>query len=1834
MAPAPSARAQGNVTLTDNGATVTLANGLVSVVIQKSNGEVTSITSSVYPNTNLIESSGIGLELTHIGNGPQSAPINDYWTDISDANGATYSVVTNNGQMVDIQIRNPIASGNVTLYPNGLWDWSIHHVMRAGDSGFYTYHVWRHNASQPQAYWDADSWQGYTNGALFSASPANNAWDFCGVEKNGVSIGASPPGSNSNGVPGEVVIMPMSTYYTQPTGQYYEAGWPIFTQPTGLTHVLNPTWTKYDWPSYLGPYTSYRNTWGVASDQVGLWHCNASSEWRNGGPTKLSGAMSGDYMYMDDDEGHGLGATNTTVAAGQVFTKVIGPFFTYVNTGTDHNALWADAQARGAQEVANWPYAWVNETEADYPRNRGNVTGQISATTGQSTANAVVILGDPVSAQEPDWIWQGCINYLFWTTADANGNFTIPKVRPGNYTLYSYVPGIFGELIQNNITVSANTTTNLGTISWSPPRAQNLLFQLGIPDHSTEEYRFGDLMKQFGLWWRYANEMGTNTLNFTVGQSNVANNWYYAQCIFALANGTYFAPVWNINFNLPSVPTAPVVLTVDLAGGYGTAFYTYVNGVNRTPSPYTTTGVYTSSGADIYRDVVQVGQWQQYTVTLPASAFVAGNNTLQLQVRQGGTGTTWDTTGYWPELLLGGLMYDALKLESGNQTTQMIPNGAYKINSAFNGYSVRVPNANLTTNAPVVEWPFQFLYDEQWRITDLGSDVYSIVNLNSGLALAVQNSSTAVGAVVVQNPYTGAANQQWHAMLNAAGGVAFINENSGLALDIPTLRSDYQNSVQFIQNTPNNSASQGWFATSPTYGPPPTPANVTLAAGDGQAALSWSPSERATSYVIRRGTSAGNETTTVAGNITTTTYTDSGLSDGVTYFYVVAAATSSGGASANSNEVSTTPLPPIPTAPAGLVAAVGNSQAVLSWSPSTGATGYTILRGLTSGGETTTVASNVTATTYTDTGLSNGQTYYYVVVATNLAGASGNSTEANVTPTANPPSAPTGLVATPGNGAAALSWTAATGAASYLIQRGTSSGIYTTNLTVNAATLNYTDTGLANGVTYYYAVAALNPNGTSANSNQVSVTPALNPPAVPTGLAATPGNRQVALSWNASAGATGYTLLRGASSGNYTVTVIANTTARTYTDPGLTNNTPYYYVVFATSLGGTSANSTQVSATPSRPNGTIPWTGNASSTWDLTSLNWQYGGISVNFQNGDSPVFGNAAPGNATDVFISTPITPASITVNATTLSYSFIGLGSINGAASLSFLGNNTTLIVALANAYTGQTLIQNGTLLLQSPGTLGTSKIVFNNGTLSSLSSVGLGSNSFSVAAGNTGAIVMNPAMTLGPVVGAGTMNITVSGGGNKAENFVGAWAGNFSGTLNLTGNAAGTQLTAYYNGGSPNFDGNLANATVNMDNLAIASWDNSGGNTLSIGALNGTAAASIIGSAYAGALTLSVGALNTNSTFAGNLTNNPGGGLCNIVKTGSGTWTLSGGNSSYTGPTTVSGGTLAVASLGLGGANSSIGASSNAPASLVLNGGALQYLGASTTTDRSFTIGANNATLDASGAGSVLYSNTTALAFAAANTACNFALAGNSTGNNTLAANLANNGSGRLQLTKTGPGSWILSGSDTATGNLTVAAGALHLFGVLNTTGLVEVKSGATLDLSGPTTQFGTLQLDANSTLTGNATILTGNVINNSTLTAASGGNFSINGNLINNGTVRLLNGTALVVSGQFTNNGILDLITGAQSLPANFVNHGVVLNSSVVQIAAYSLTGGVMQLSIQSYLGHNYQLQRSDTLSPPSWYNLGVPQTGTGAPLTFVDSTGLTGNQGYYRIVVAP
>jgi hypothetical protein len=111
-------------------------------------------------------------------------------------------------------------------------------------------------------------------------------------------------------------------------------------------------------------------------------------------------------------------------------------------------------------------------------------------------------------------------------------------------------------------------------------------------------------------------------------------------------------------------------------------------------------------------------------------------------------------------------------------------------------------------------------------------------------------------------------------------------------------------------------------------------------------------------------------------------------------------------------------------------------------------------------------------------------------------------------------------------------------------------------------------------------VASLYALGSDASNPTISAL--LVPPAAPAGLAATPGNNQVGLSWNASSGATSYKVRRATVSGG-PYTMITNATSTRFADVSLVNGTTYFYVVSAVNISGESLNSTQVSATPSSP---------------------------------------------------------------------------------------------------------------------------------------------------------------------------------------------------------------------------------------------------------------------------------------------------------------------------------------------------------------------------------------------------------------------------------------------------------------------------------------------------------------------------------------------------------------------------------------------------------------------------------------------------------------------------
>jgi polygalacturonase len=111
---------------------------------------------------------------------------------------------------------------------------------------------------------------------------------------------------------------------------------------------------------------------------------------------------------------------------------------------------------------------------------------------------------------------------------------------------------------------------------------------------------------------------------------------------------------------------------------------------------------------------------------------------------------------------------------------------------------------------------------------------------------------------------------------------------------------------------------------------------------------------------------------------------------------------------------------PAPPAPANLVATPTNLQINLSWNPVAGATGYNLKQGTQSGGPYPNVVSGLTATNYTDSNVTNGVEYFYIVTATEAGGESTNSIEASAVPL--PSNQPTNIVALITDGQLQLSW--------------------------------------------------------------------------------------------------------------------------------------------------------------------------------------------------------------------------------------------------------------------------------------------------------------------------------------------------------------------------------------------------------------------------------------------------------------------------------------------------------------------------------------------------------------------------------------------------------------------------------------------------------------------------------------------------------------------------------------------------------------------------------------------------------------------------------------------
>lgn len=1035
-----------DVTLTDNGSTVTLANGIVSIVCTKSSGQINNIYYTYH-------NGGSPITTDLVAGNPNGGKL--YWEN-SNNQGLTfsYSIVANpantGGNYAEIDLVS-------TTVANILLD--VHYSLLRGSTGFYVTAIWQHRS---------------TDGAFSMGECRDNI--YAGSIFNWMSVDAARSrlmevsGGSAIGVlnaPVEVSLWTNGIY----AGQYED---------------------KYKYSANLGDQRVWGwSSVGASGKNVGLWNISASAEYYNGGPMKreLMEHIGTTILNMLNGSHYGGGGIEASWAAGEVWTKVDGPYFIYCNnvtdtlTGTNQpaQALYNDALAQGVAEGGAWPYYWFTNANYATTANRGTVTGQIvisdSGNPNASSAGLWVgLVQQPVTANNVYDFQNWMKPYQFWVKSDTNGNFTIPNVITGaNYTLYAFGPGSPGTFQSQPqtggntpntvdipaspfaVTVTGAATNNLGTVTWTPARVGATVFEIGYPNRTGNKFRHGDdyWVSDIGpspsapspIWSKhleYPFEFPSGP-NYAVGQSRWTTDWNYVQPIINITDTTganFNSSSSTITFNLPAAPTngASASFYIALSSDYQGPLIIQVNGNNIAGS----TGYfpnYSSSGNESDTTIRQGihGVFSDNRINFSSSFLHSGKNTITINMRKGG-------------YFANHAMYDYIRLE----LTGYVPPPPASV-AAYAG-----DNANLVC----------------WPVTP-GATSYNIL----------RSTVSGSGYVSITNGVT--------------GSVCGSGTNNAMYLDTTAVNGmTYYYVVQSVNPTGSSTNSPQSPGATPSAGlsttPPPAPTSLTVTSATHQSvALSWSASPGANFYSVWRSVevNTGGGSTNILGTIllnntnTGTSYTDTSPTDGSIYSYFVTA-TSAGGTSPNSASVVAVPLPSLPaTAPGSLTANLVANTNFLTWATVPGAIGYLVQRATSVNGPYTLLAS-ITWIGYADYGINSNATYYYKITAMNAGGTSPDAI------TTTRPAPPALLTATAGNTQVTLSWPASIGATGYILKSGTSSGNETNIVASGITTANYVNTGLSNGVTYFYVVAAMGTAATSGNSPEADATPVL--PAPPT----------------------------------------------------------------------------------------------------------------------------------------------------------------------------------------------------------------------------------------------------------------------------------------------------------------------------------------------------------------------------------------------------------------------------------------------------------------------------------------------------------------------------------------------------------------------------------------------------------------------------------------------------------------------------------------------------------------------------------------------------------------
>lgn len=417
--------------------------------------------------------------------------------------------------------------------------------------------------------------------------------------------------------------------------------------------------------------------WISSNPNIGFWIIIPSNESRNGGPTKQNLTCHvGPTCLAMFHSGHYIGNDMTChFKQGEAWTKVLGPFFVYLNTARSPNnaakTLWEDAKRQRMDEVKAWPYNFVSSPNFLPANKRGSASGKLLVQDKSPIPAKDAYVGLSLANTPGGWELESK-GYQFWVKTGPDGSFNISNVVPGVYSLHGWVPGFIGDYFNAKpITISASGT-QLGNLTFVPPRMGPTVWEIGFPDRTGLGFYVPDAnpkyinklfinspekFRQYGLWDRYTDIHPATDQVFRIGVDDAAKSWFFIH-VCRLKGGKYLPTTWQVKFNLTAVIPGKYKLHIALAAANRLDLRVYMNVVDAKHQVFEILNL--GNGNAICRHGIH-GLYRLFSADIASSLLIKGENTMFLAQTRGGDA-------------LCGVLYDYLRLESPGAPKPDAPN--------------------------------------------------------------------------------------------------------------------------------------------------------------------------------------------------------------------------------------------------------------------------------------------------------------------------------------------------------------------------------------------------------------------------------------------------------------------------------------------------------------------------------------------------------------------------------------------------------------------------------------------------------------------------------------------------------------------------------------------------------------------------------------------------------------------------------------------------------------------------------------------------------------------------------------------------------------------------------------------------------------------------------------------------------------------------------------------------------------------------------------------------------------------------------------------------------